>query len=211
MPSREELGGVPLVVDMGSDVLSKRVNWANLDVAFACCPKNFGIAGTTVTFIRKNLIDIERKYENFIPTFMRWKTLYDSGCMYNTVPVFNIYVCKKMLEWMIEIGGIEELERRAISKSGSLYETIDNSDGFYIAGVSKDNKFRSRMNIPFTLKDESLNDKFLLEGFKRNIVGMKTKTPFGPGDIRVSMYNATEIEDAKNLTIFMKEFAKNHS
>jgi phosphoserine aminotransferase len=208
LPSREELGGVPLVVDMGSDVLSKRVNWANIDVAFACCPKNFGLAGATVTFIRKNLIDIERKYDNFIPTFMRWKTLYDSGCMYNTLPVFNIYVSKKVLMWMISIGGIKEMERRAIAKSGFLYEAIDSSNGFYIAGQPKENKFRSRMNIPFTLKNESLNDKFLFEGFKQNIVGMKTKTPFGPGDIRVSLYNATEIEDARKLAAFMKEFAQ---
>lgn len=112
---------------------------------------------------------------------------------------------------MVKVGGIEEMERRAIAKSGFLYEAIDTSDGFYIAGQPKENKFRSRMNIPFTLKDQTLNDKFLLEGFKMNIVGMKTKTPFGPGDIRVSMYNATEIEDARNLATFMKEFAKTHS
>lgn len=67
------------------------------------------------------------------------------------------------------------------------------------------------MNIPITLKDESLNDKFLLEGFKRNIVGLKTKTPFGPGDIRISLYNAIEVEDAQHLSNFMKDFAKQHS
>lgn len=117
LPSREELGGVPLVIDMGSDVLSKRINWANVDIAFACCPKNFGIAGATVTFVRKEYLSIERKYDNFIPTFMRWKTLYDSDCMYNTIPVFNIYVCSKIMEWMARIGGIEEMERRSIAKS----------------------------------------------------------------------------------------------
>lgn len=67
------------------------------------------------------------------------------------------------------------------------------------------------MNLPFTLKDETLNDKFLLEGYKRNLVGMKTKTPFGPGDIRISLYNATEIEDARKLAGFMKEFAKTNA
>lgn len=116
-PTREELNGVPLVVDMGSDVLSKRVNWANLDVAFACTPKNFGLSGTTVTIVRKNLLDLERKYEKFIPTLFRWKTLYDSDCMYNTIPTFNIYVCKKILEWMEQVGGVEEMESRARAKS----------------------------------------------------------------------------------------------
>lgn len=85
---------------------------------------------------------------------------------------------------------------RAQAKAQIVYDTIDNSDGFYTAGVDKSNPFRSRMNIPLKLKNESLNDQFLLEGFKRNIVGLKTKTPFGPGDIRVSLYNAIEVEDA---------------
>ena len=104
---------MPLVVDMGSDVLSKRVNWANLDVAFACCPKNFGISGATITVIRQNLIDLERKYDNFMPTLFRWRTLVDSDNMYNTIPCFNIYVCKKVLEWMEAVGGVEEMESRA--------------------------------------------------------------------------------------------------
>ena len=191
---------MPLVVDMGSDVLSKRVNWANIDVAFACCPKNFGISGATITVIRQNLIDLERKYDNFMPTLFRWRTLVDSDNMYNTIPCFNIYVCKKVLEWMEAVGGVEEMESRAHQKSQIVYETIDNSNGFYIPGVAKENPFRSRMNIPITLKDESLNDKFLLEGFKRNIVGLKTKTPFGPGDIRISLYNSIEVEDAQHLS-----------
>jgi phosphoserine aminotransferase len=210
LPTREELGGVPLIVDMGSDVLSKRIAWENVDIAFACTPKNFGLSGTTIVMIRKNLLDVERKYDNFIPTFMRWKTLYDSDCMYNTIPTFNIYVCKKVLEWMVQVGGVEEMERRAIIKSQLIYDAIDNSDGFYKAGVPKENKTRSRMNIPLTLKDSKLDDQFLLEGFKRNLVGMKTKTPFGPGDIRISLYNAIDIEDAQKLADYLKEFAAMH-
>ena len=157
-PTREELNGVPLVVDMGSDVLSKRVNWANLDVAFACTPKNFGLSGTTVTIVRKNLLDLERKYEKFMPTLFRWKTLYDSDCMYNTIPTFNIYVCKKILEWMEQVGGVEEMESRARAKSQIIYDTVDNSNGFYKAGVPKSSPFRSRMNIPITLRDKTLDD-----------------------------------------------------
>lgn len=181
---------------MGSDVLSKKVNWDNIDVAFACCPKNFGISGATITIIRQNMLDLERKYDMFIPTLFRWRTLVDSDNMYNTLPTFNIYVCKKVLEWMDTVGGIEAMEQRAKQRSKIIYDTIDNSNGFFIPGVPSSNPFRSRMNIPFTLKDDSLNNLFLLEGFKRNIVGLKTKTPFGPGDIRMSLYNAIEVEDS---------------
>lgn len=207
LPTREELNGVPLVVDMGSDVLSKRVNWANIDVAFACCPKNFGISGSTITIIRKDILNIERKYDNLIPTFMRWKTLYDSNCMWNTIPTFNIYVSNKIMEWMNAIGGVEEMERRNIAKSKLVYDALDNSDGFYVAGVPKENCGRSRMNIPFTLSNDNLNDSFLLEAFKDNLVGLKTKTPFGPGDIRVSLYNAVEVSDAEKLATYLTKFA----
>lgn len=143
---------------MGSDVLSKKVNWENLDVAFACCPKNFGLSGATVTFIRKSLLDLEKKYDNFTPSIFRWKTIYETDNMYNTVPTFNIYVCKKILEWIDSVGGVEEMESRAEKRSQIIYDMMDNSNGFYIAGVPKSNPYRSRMNIPFTLKDDSLND-----------------------------------------------------
>ncbi len=209
IPSKDLTKGRIMIVDMSSDILSKKVNWDNIDVAFACAPKNFGFAGSTVTIIKKDLLDIESR--DNIPSLLDWKLIRNSESFWNTLPVFNIYITERILRFYKKIGGIQVLENQNTIKSNIIYNILDD-DNIYEPVVSKGRSERSRMNIPFYIKNKDVMELFVHNAFKNNIVGLKTKTPFTdpnkPEQLRISLYNSVTIEDTQYLASFMINFDK---
>ena len=132
--------------------------------------------------------------------------------MWNTIATFNVEVVNIYMQWMIAQGGVREMERQAIEKSTMLYELIDRSNGFYSTPIA-DSSIRSRMNIPFDVDggNEDVTQKFLIQGWERGIVGLRTLTPFGVGKyMRASLYNGVSMEQVKILASFMGDFMKTY-
>lgn len=207
----------PVVVDMSSDLFTKKINWNKIDVVFACAPKNFGIPGSTIVIIKNELLENINFSENnnIIPSLLDWNVCKNSNSFFNTLPVFNIYITEKILKYYKKIGGLKKLEKNSKLKSDLFYDYIENSN-FYKLVVNNQNK-RSRMNIPFQLEIEGENSaeitiEFLKEAYINNIVGLRTKTPFqNCGEIeplRASFYNGVGLSDVKYLIKFMEKFKK---
>jgi phosphoserine aminotransferase len=130
--------------------------------------------------------------------------------LWNTIATFNVEVVNIYLQWMIAQGGVHEMERRSIAKSTMLYNLIDQSEGFYSTPIA-DPSIRSRMNIPFDVAggDEELTRNFLIQGWERGIVGLRTLTPFGVGKyLRASLYNGVSMDQVEVLGTFMADFMK---
>ena len=196
------------------------MNFDHIDVAFACAPKNLGIAGLTIVFVRKSLMEKKSKQE-ITPGILDWKLQIENECLWNTPATFNIYVTGLVCEWMEQEGGVIEMEKRSIEKSKRLYNEIDNSDGFWSTPHSKGDdpkeyfqgERRSRMNVPFGIVDDVedvMTQEFLKFAGDRNIVGLRTMTPFGVGEyLRASLYNSVSLEDVDVLIECMREFRLN--
>ena len=202
---------VPLVVDASSDFSSKPIDWreSNVGVLFACASKNVGHPGVTIVVVRRDLLG-KAKANPFCPGFMNYTTTVEAGNLWNTIATFNVHVVGIMMEWIAKEGGIYEMERRSIAKSQMIYDLIDNqSDGFYSCPIN-DPALRSRMNAPFDIAggNEELTNKFLVEAWRRGIVGLRTLTPFGVGKyLRASFYHGVTETYVSILADFMIEFA----
>ncbi|KAL7507021.1 hypothetical protein ACHAXN_008640 [Cyclotella atomus] len=206
----------PLVVDASSDFTTKPISWreSNVGLLFACASKNVGHAGITVVIVRKDLISGDENRANpMTPGFMDYKVNIAAKNVWNTIPTFNVDVVGIMMEWMLDVGGVNVLEERSVQKANLVYGVIDESNGFYKTPLPKESGYRSRMNVPFCVANEMINSEeftnlFLVECWKRGIVGLKTVTPFKQGKyLRVSLYHGVSMEDVLILTLFMKEFA----
>jgi phosphoserine aminotransferase len=191
--------GVPLVCDMSSDLMNRPIDVRKFGVIYAGAQKNLGPAGVTLLIVREDLLS--RVPEN-TPTFQKWNTHAAKDSMFNTPPVFNIYICKLSLEYLKEIGGTTEMERRNREKAKLLYDVIDNSNGFYKGHARKDS--RSLMNVTFRLPSEELETKCVEEGLKRDLVGLKGHRSVG--GMRASIYNAMPVDGVKALAEFLKKF-----
>ena len=210
IPSKRETNNKKMIVDMSSDILSKNLNWNNIDVAFACAPKNFGFPGSTITIIENCfLTDEYNKHYKNIPSLLDWKLIRESDSFWNTLPVFNIYVTEKILKYYEKIGGLKTIQSNSNIKANMLYTVLDNSK-IYEPLVPKNRIERSRMNIPFYIKNKEIMDLFLHNAYRNNIVGLRTKTPFSdsnkPEALRISLYNSVTVDDTIYLVSFMKEF-----
>lgn len=204
---------VPLVVDASSDFTSKPIAWreSNVGVLFACASKNIGHPGVTMVVVRKDLLG---KANPFTPGVFNYETNIMADNVWNTIPTFNVDVVGIMMEWIMENGGMSEMERMSIVKSDMVYDLVDGSNGFYGTPVEKESGYRSRMNVPFCVADgdEDLTNLFLVECWERGIVGLRTVTPFKQGKyLRASLYHGVSYEEVVVLTNFMKEFADRHS
>lgn len=211
IPSKEDTNNKIMIVDMSSDILSKKVNWKNIDVAFACAPKNFGFPGSTITIIHNDLLkeDYQNYYKN-IPSLLDWKLIKNSASFWNTLPVFNIYITEKILQYYKNIGGLTKIQEYSKIKADLIYSILDDENTIYEPIVSKDREERSRMNIPFFIKDKEMMESFLHNAYMNNIVGLRTKTPFNnpdkPEALRISLYNPISVNDTIILCSFMKTF-----
>ena len=192
-----ETNGVPLVCDASSDFLSRPLDMKKYGLIYAGAQKNAGPAGLTIVIIRKSFLEKGKK--EGIPTILNYNT--HVGTMFNTPPVFGVYMFNKVLGWIERKGGLEAIAKRNEAKAKVLYDEID-ADDFYAGTTEKTS--RSLMNATFRLKDEALEKSFLAEAEKHNLNGLKGHRSVG--GIRASIYNACEPESIEALVSFMKDF-----
>ena len=201
LPDLKALGSnAPLVIDFSSHVASRPVDWSRVGLAFGGAQKNLGPAGVTLVVVREDLLGHALPV---CPSAFDYKTVADNGSMYNTPPTYAIYLAGLTFQWLQRQGGIAEMERRNIAKAQLLYDFIDAS-AFYENRV--DPACRSRMNVPFFLKDESRNEAFLAGAQARGLLQLKGHKSVG--GMRASIYNAMPIEGVRALVDHMREFEK---
>ncbi len=196
-----ETGDVPLVADMSSDILSRKIDVSKFGLIFAGAQKNIGPAGLTLVILRK---DLAARVGNNIPTMLRYTTHIDGKSLFNTPPTFAIYINRLVTDWIIEQGGLEAIEARNIEKAKTLYDFIDNS-GFYRATAAP--ATRSHMNVCFRLPTEDQEKAFIAFAKSNGLVGLKGHRKVG--GCRASIYNAVPVEGVLRLIDIMKEFQKN--
>ena len=194
------LNGACLCVDMSSDFLTKPFNKKAIGLAYASAQKNAGTSGLTLVVVRRDVL--ENMSESVSPV-LRYRSHAKEGSMLNTPPAFSWYVSGLVFDWILREGGVEVMEQRSIQKSRILYEAIDKSD-FFVNSVPA--SCRSRVNIPFILRDERLNEAFLVEAGKRGLRNLRGHRHVG--GMRVSLYNAISSDDVQQLIDFMQEFEK---
>lgn len=195
-----ELAGVPLVADMSSDILSRPLDIGKFGLVFAGAQKNLGPAGVTLVIIRK---DLAARAKSTLPTMLNYNTHINDGSMYNTPPVFAIYMVGLVLEWILEQGGLAALERANLAKANRLYTFIDSCPA-YCGTAAPDS--RSRMNVCFRLANQALEEKFVKEATTAKLVGLKGHRSVG--GMRASLYNAMPMAGVDRLVEFMTDFAK---
>jgi phosphoserine aminotransferase len=195
--------GVPLVADMSSDILSRKIDFNKFDVIYAGAQKNAGAAGVTMVVVNRNLLG---KVQRSIPTMLDYRNHIANGSMLNTPPVFAVYVCMLTLRWLKSIGGVEEIEQVNNRKAALLYHTIDSLDIFRGTVVKED---RSKMNVCFVARDEQLEKEFAELCQKEGMVGVKGHRTVG--GFRISLYNALPYESVEAITDLMKDFAQRKS
>jgi phosphoserine aminotransferase len=193
------LSGVTLVADMSSHILSRQIDVSQYGVIFAGAQKNIGPAGVTIVIIRDDLLG---KALPVCPSAFDFKLVADNESMYNTPPTYGIYIAGLVFQWLKRQGGVAEMERRAQAKADLLYAALD-VDDFYQNRVAPQN--RSRMNVPFYLKDESKNEAFLAGAKARGLLQLKGHKSVG--GMRASIYNAMPIEGVQALVDYLNEFA----
>jgi len=197
-------GEVPLVADLSSCILSRSIDVSKFALIYAGSQKNIGPAGLTIVIVREDLIG---EVASGTPTMLNYKTHADTDSMYNTPPTYAIYVAGLVFQWLKKNGGIAEMEKVNVTKSKLLYDAIDASNGFYSCPTAQSD--RSRMNVPFTLKDANLDAGFLKQAGERGLLQLKGHRSVG--GMRASIYNAMPLEGVQALVDFMNEFAKNNS
>ncbi len=193
---------LPLVTDMSSNLLSRPLDVSRFGLIYAGAQKNMGPAGICVVIVRKDLVRDPLPYTQSI---WDYRLQAKEGSMLNTPPTYNWYLLGLVLEWLREQGGVAAIEKRNLEKAKLLYQAIDESD-FYHNPV--DPRYRSRMNVPFTLADPSLDAVFLKEAEAQGLVNLKGHRSVG--GMRASIYNAMPVEGVKALVDFMQEFERRY-
>ena len=192
-------GEGPVVADMSSHILSRAIDVAKYGLIFGGAQKNIGPAGLTIVIVREDLLGRAMPH---CPSAFDYKTVADNGSMYNTPPTYAIYIAGLVFQWLKREGGLAAVEAHNIAKAKLLYDFLDASD-FYENRI--DPACRSRMNVPFFLKDESLNEAFLAESRAAGLVQLKGHKSVG--GMRASIYNAMPIAGVQALVDFMRDFA----
>ncbi|KAF1019626.1 MAG: Phosphoserine aminotransferase [Paracidovorax wautersii] len=201
LPDLKALGSdAPLVVDISSHMASRPVDWSRVGLAFGGAQKNIGPAGLTLVFVREDLLGHALAT---CPSAFNYKNVAEADSMYNTPPTWGIYMAGLVFQWLKAQGGIAGIERRNIAKAQLLYDYIDGSQ-LYVNRISPN--CRSRMNVPFQLRDESRNAAFLAGAHQAGLLQLKGHKSVG--GMRASIYNAMPIEGVQALVGYMKAFEK---
>ena len=209
LPDLRALGcDAPLVIDFSSHVASRPVDWSRVGLAFGGAQKNLGPAGLTLVVVREDLLGHAL---GACPSAFDYKTVADNQSMYNTPPTWGIYIAGLTFQWLKrqregEASGIAAIEQRNIAKANLLYAAIDQSR-LYINKVAPN--CRSRMNIPFYLRDETRNDAFLVGAKQRGLLQLKGHKSVG--GMRASLYNAMPLSGVQALVEYMREFEQQHA
>ncbi|QKQ24140.1 3-phosphoserine/phosphohydroxythreonine transaminase [Candidatus Ruthia endofausta] len=194
---------MPLVADMSSSILSREIDVSKYGVIYAGAQKNIGIAGLTIVIVREDLIGNVVANQ---PVLFDYTTQANNDSMYNTPSTYPWYVASRVFEWLKQQGGLNTMAKINQTKAKTLYDIIDDSD-FYSNPVVV--KYRSWMNVPFLLADESLNDFFLEKAVANNLITLKGHRSVG--GMRASIYNAMPQEGINELVNFMKAFEKENT
>ncbi len=198
-PYIPDTGDIPLVADLSSCILSEPFDVSKFGVIYAGAQKNMAPAGLTVVIVREDLIGNARAET---PTMLDYKVMADNASMYNTPPCYCIYIAKLVYEWILNLGGLKEMQKRNQRKAALLYDYLDSQD-YYQAPVQKDS--RSMMNVTFVTGDGELDKKFCEEAANGGLVNLKGHRSVG--GMRASIYNAMPYEGVEALVAFMKKFA----
>ncbi len=199
-----DTGDVPLVCDMSSDIASRKLDLSGFSLIYAGAQKNLGPAGVTVVIIRDDML---AKAREGLPTMLSYKTHATDKSLYNTPPVFGVYIVKLVLEWIKKNGGLDGIEKINRQKKDAIYNVMDAHPDYYRGTVEKDS--RSWMNITLRLPSEDLEKKFIAEAKEAKFIGLKGHRSVG--GIRVSLYNALPLEGARKLAEFMETFMKKNA
>jgi phosphoserine aminotransferase len=195
-----EVGDVPLVADMSSNILSKPIDVSHFGVIYAGAQKNIGPAGLTIAIVREDLMGEAMPRT---PTLYDYKVQADHGSMYNTPPTYAMYIAGLVFQLLKREGGLEAMEQRNVAKAKLLYDYLDASD-FYHNPVAPEN--RSRMNVPFTLSNPALDVAFLQGAQQQGLLQLKGHALVG--GMRASIYNAMPLEGVQALVNYMQDFVK---
>lgn len=192
----------PLIADMSSDIMSRPVDVSKYDLIYGGAQKNVGPAGVIFAIVRKDSLG---RVSRYIPTMLDYRTHIEKGSMFNTPPVFAIYVMTETLRWLKSIGGVEAIHKINTQKAALLYEEIDRNPLFVGTAEKED---RSIMNVCFVMAKgyESLEAEFLAYAKGKGMVGIKGHRSVG--GFRASIYNACTVEDVQALVDCMQEFEK---
>ena len=209
LPDLQALGSdAPLVIDFSSHVASRPVDWSRVGLAFGGAQKNLGPAGLTLVVVREDLLGHALPA---CPSAFDYKIVADNGSMFNTPPTWGIYIAGLTFQWLKRqregnVSGVAAMEQRNMAKAQLLYSTIDHSQ-FYVNKVTVN--ARSRMNIPFFLRDESRNDAFLVGARERGLLQLKGHKSVG--GMRASIYNAMPLAGVQALVDYLREFEQKHA
>lgn len=191
---------IPIVCDMSSDIFSRQINVTDFDLIYAGAQKNMGPAGLTLVIVKRALL---QKIQNAIPSMSDYRIHDACNSMFNTPPVFSIYVTMLNLRWLKEMGGVKQVEQKNIAKANLLYDAIDSSNYFY--GLA-DKPYRSRMNVTFKMYNREQETEFMNFAESRGVVGI---AGFGSlGGFRASLYNAMDISGVEILVQCINDFAR---
>jgi phosphoserine aminotransferase len=196
-----QTGAVPLVCDASSDIFSRPIEVGKYALIYAGAQKNLGPSGVTLVILRNDIL--ERVPKN-LPTMLDYRVQAENKSLYNTPPVFGVYIMRLTMNWLLEQGGLEAVGRANAEKAKILYDALDASGGFYRPHARPDS--RSNMNVTFRLPSEDLEKKFVAEAKSEKLDGLKGHRSVG--GIRASLYNAFPRKGVEALVSFMKEFAR---
>jgi phosphoserine aminotransferase len=195
-----EAGDVPLVCDASSDIYSRPIDVTKYGLVYAGAQKNLGPSGVTLVIVREDLL--ARSAES-LPTMLNYKTQAENGSLYNTPPVFGVYILRLVLKWLVDIGGLTAIAAINKRKADVLYGELDRS-GFWRPHAERNS--RSLMNVTFRLPTEDLEKQFVKEATAAGFDGLKGHRSVG--GLRASIYNAFPEEGVAELVRFMREFER---
>lgn len=197
-----DTGDIPLIADISSCFLSEPLDVSKFAMVYGGAQKNVAPAGLTIAVIREDLLG---KARDITPTMLNYQIHADNGSMYNTPPCYTIYICKLVLEWIKNLGGLEKMKLRNEKKAKMLYDFLDSSKMFRGTVVPED---RSLMNVPFVTDSDELNAKFIKQAEEAGFVNLKGHRTVG--GMRASIYNAMPVEGVEKLVAFMKKFEEDN-
>jgi phosphoserine aminotransferase len=195
-----DTGSVPLVADTSSDMFSRPIDAAKYGLIYAGAQKNLGPSGVTLVIVRDDLV---KRTPSTLPTMLQYGVHAENKSLYNTPPVFGVYIMRLVMKWLLKEGGLAAMEKKNARKADKLYAEIDRT-GFYRGHAEKDS--RSRMNVTFRLPNEDLEKQFAKEATAAGMDGLKGHRSVG--GLRASIYNAFPEAGIDALVQFMKEFER---
>jgi phosphoserine aminotransferase len=201
-PYVPDVGAAPLVCDMSSDMYSRPIDIGRYGLIYAGAQKNLGPSGLTIVVIREDLL---ARSADSLPTMLNYRTQAENNSLYNTPPVFGIYVLRLVLKWLVAQGGLEKIQQINQRKAGLLYAELDRTDFWRPHAVRES---RSQMNVTFRLPSEELEKLFVKESTAAGFDGLKGHRSVG--GLRASIYNAFPQQGIVDLVAFMQEFERRH-